>query len=123
MGMGYTADYVQSKTADVIADEMTSLSNARIQRDNKIRALRAALEEAEITLALMEMPAEEDPQYATSIQAIGDGVSYGAVMSSAEALWRQLLERDGLGGGEHVHGPARLTVDKTLATVRAALGD
>jgi hypothetical protein len=48
-------------------------------------------------------------------------VSYGAVMSSAEALWRQLLKRDGLEGGEHVHGPARLTVIKALAQVRAAL--
>lgn len=121
MGMGYTAEYVKSKSAEQIADELTRLSNARIQRDNKLRKMRTALEEAERTLALMERPASEDPEYATAIHSIGDGVSYGAIMSSAEALWRQLLSRDGLEGGEHVHGPARLTIENALREVRAAL--
>ena len=120
--MGYTADYVRGKSADQIAAELTSLSNARIQCDNKLRMMRAALEEAESTLALMESPAREDPEYATAVQQIGGGYGYAEIMSSAEALWRQMLARDGMEGVEHVHGPARLTVEKTLAVVRKALG-
>lgn len=122
MGMGYTADYVRSKPAEQIADEMTAMSNRRIAADSRSRSLRDALAHAEQVLSLMERPASEDPEYASQVQAIGDGVSYGAIMSSAEALWRQYLEsRGGPTGGEHVHGPARATVDKALAEVRAAL--
>lgn len=121
MSMGYSAEYVRSKSPDDIAQEMTALSNARIERDNKLRTMRAALEEAEEVFALMERPASEDPEYATQVQAIGGGVSYGAIMSSAEALWRQMLSSKGLEGGEHVHGPARLTVEKALRMVREAV--
>ncbi len=122
MGMGYTADYVKSKSAEDIAREMTDISNRRIAADNRSLKLRNALSETEKVLALMERPAREDPEYAGQVQAIGNGVSYGAIMSSAEALWRQYLEsRGGPTGGEHVHGPARDTVNKILATVREAL--
>lgn len=122
MGLGYTAEYVRERSAEQIADELTSISNRRIAADNRARKLREALVRAETVLALMERPALEDPECASQVQAIGDGVSYGAVMSSAEALWRQYLEsRGGPSGGEHVHGPARATVEKALAEVRAAL--
>jgi hypothetical protein len=121
MGMGYTAEYVSSKSPEQIAREMTDISNRRIAADNRSLKLRGALTEAEAVLALMERPANEDPELATAVQSLGSGVSYGAIMSSAEALWRQLLKRDGLEGGEHVHGPARETVTKALAQVRAAL--
>lgn len=121
MGLGYSAEYVRSKSAEQIADEMTEMSNRRIRADNRSLALRNALMDAEKVLALMEHPSAEDPDFATAVQTIGNGVSYGAVMSTAEALWRQLLARDGLEGAEHVHGPARETVAKTLTAVRAAL--
>jgi hypothetical protein len=122
MGMGYTAEYVSSKSPEQIAREMTDISNRRIAADNRSLKLRTALTEAESVLALMERPADEDPEYATAVQAIGDGVSYGAIMSSTEALWRQYLQRTGSPeGGEHVHGPARATVIKALTQVRAAL--
>lgn len=86
------------------------------------RDLRSALERAEEVLALMERPAQHDPAFAAQVQAIGGGASYGAIMSTAEALWRQLLERDGHpSGGEHVHGPARTTVENALRDVRKAL--
>lgn len=86
------------------------------------RDLRPALERAEEVLALMERPAQHDPAFAAQVQAIGGGVSYGAIMATAEALWRQLLERDGYpSGGEHVHGPARTTVENALRDVRQAL--
>jgi hypothetical protein len=96
MGMGYTAEYVSSKPPEQIAREMTDISNRRIAADNRSLKLRTALSDAEAVLALMERPATEDPEYATAVQAIGDGVSY-------------------------VHGPARATVIKALTQVRAAL--
>ena len=122
MGMGYTAEYVRSKPPEEIAREMTDISNRRIGINNQYVALRSALVEAETVLALMERPAAEDPEYASAVQAIGGGVSYGAIMSSAEALWRQYLKSRGdPEGGEHVCGPARGTVMRTLGVVRAAL--
>ncbi len=124
MSLGYTAEYVRSKTPDEIAQELTAISNRRIAADNRSRKLRDALADAEEVLALMERPAAEDPDYATAVQAIGDGVSYGAIMSTAEALWRQYLQSRGdPAGGEHVHGPARATIEKALARVRAALAE
>ena len=107
---------------DSYGRQVYELSNKRIQLSNRLNKAEAALREAEATLALMEQPAREDPEFSSQVQAIGGGFSYGAIMSSAEALWRQLLERDGHPtGGEHVHGPARLTVERTLKIVRAAL--
>lgn len=124
MGMGYTAEYVRSKSPEDIAREMTDISNSRIRLNNQYVAIRAALTRAEEVLALMERPAREDPDLSNAVQAIGGGVSYGAIMSSAEALWRQYLQSKGdPAGGEHVHGPARATVDKTLAMVRKALNN
>lgn len=101
--------------------QVFELSNKRIALSKRVLKLEKALHEAHETLALMEMPAREDPEYSTAVQGIGDGVSYGAIMSTCEALWRQLLERNGNAGGEHVHGPARLTLDRTLQIVREAL--
>ena len=121
MGMGYTAEYVSSKSPQAIADEMTAISNTRMRRDDQNRKLRAALVEVEKVLALMERTPQEDPDYSTAVQQIGGGVSYGAIMSTSEALWRQLAARNGHEGSEHVHGPARDTVDKILASVRAVL--
>ena len=105
-----------------VGREWFEACNKRIDASNRANKLERALREAEEVLALMERPAHEDPDLSSAVQAIGGGVSYGAIMSSAEALWRQLLERDGYpSGGEHVHGPSRGTVVKTLATVRQAL--
>lgn len=105
-----------------VGREWFEACNKRIEASNRANKLERALREAEEVLALMEHPAREDPELSTAVQAIGSGVSYGAIMSSAESLWRQLLESKGdPSGGEHVHGPARGTVVKTLATVRAAL--
>lgn len=101
--------------------QVFELSNKRIALSNRVLKLEKALREAHDTLALMERPAHEDPDFSTAVQSIGGGVSYGAIMTTCEALWRQLLKRDGLEGGEHVHGPARLTLERTLRIVREAL--
>ncbi len=84
--------------------------------------LVAALAECIEVLALVERPAFVDPDYGPAVEALGERIGYGALMSSASASWRQKLVASGMaGGGEFVAGPCHSTVVSTLAKARAAL--
>lgn len=39
------------------------------------------------------------------IQALGERVGFGRMMSAASSLWRQLLAKEGMAGGEFAVGP------------------
>jgi ABC-type nitrate/sulfonate/bicarbonate transport system substrate-binding protein len=84
--------------------------------------LREALTDAEETLRLMEHPRGPDPSFHEVVKDLGERIGFGALMSTAEAGWREYLEENGLpGGGGFVAGPCRGTVDSTLKRIRAAL--
>ena len=88
----------------------------------RIEALEAALRECVEVLKLVEHPNHIDLKYSRDIEALGDRIGYGALMTTASALWRQYLYRDGFPvGGEFVAGPCHTTIVKTLAIARAAL--
>lgn len=102
------------------------------ERDLILRALSAlsglegvkgALEECVETFALVEQPAFVDPEHGAEVEALGERIGYGALMSSAEASWRARLAKDeriGV-GGEYVAGPCRVHVEKALSLARSAL--
>lgn len=97
---------------------LTQRKAAEAERDR----LREALEETEETLRLVEHPAFKDPVHGDEVEALGNRIGYGALMSSASASWRERLARNGgLVGGEFVAGPCHVSVVRTLAIVRAAL--
>lgn len=97
---------------------MDLLAAANAQRDDLLRAAK----EAEEVLALMERPRIEDPSYGAEVRALGYRIGFGALMSSASASWRKMLEGSGGPvGGEHCAGPCHATVLMTLKVVRDAI--
>lgn len=104
----------------VKAKEGGTATIARLHRENA--ELRAALDEAEQTLRLVEHPSFEDPVNGDEVRRLGDRIGFGALMSSAQAAWRRRLqEHGGPVGGEFVSGPCYSTVTNTLRKIRAAL--
>lgn len=83
--------------------------------------LRGALREAGEVFALCEHLPRFDRDYGAEVEALGERIGYGAMMSSAQASWRAKLERSGFAGGEHVSGPSFATVQRTLTIIRQAL--
>lgn len=87
-----------------------------------LKALRAALEEAEDVLALMERPSFIDPQYGEEVEALGMRIGFGALMASASASWRlYLIAKGDPPGSEHTSGPCHASVIRALEIVRQAL--
>ena len=88
----------------------------------RVAELEAALTEAEDTLQLCEHLSLPDPVHRDVVESLGERIGYGALMSTASALWRERLIAQGLkGGGEFVSGPCHSTVLGTLKIIRAAL--
>jgi hypothetical protein len=114
MSEGYTADYVKSKSAQDIADEMTELSNARIKWSNRAGSAEKACRSA---LELFEMTAREpsrDPLYYDEVSMLGARIGYGALMSCAARAWM-----DDFGDAAHTHGPAIDTVRRMIKELKA----
>ena len=89
---------------------------------DEIERLRAALDETRVNLELVERLRIKDPAYGAEVEALGERIGYGALMSSAQASWRASNARRGFPtGGEFVAGPCYATVMKNLEMVRAAL--
>lgn len=86
--------------------------------------LAKALEQCEGVLRLVERPALSDPKtwLHSSIKVLGRAFGFGAIMTTASAGWREVLEEDGMPtGSEFVAGPCHVTVQQTLKTTREAL--
>jgi len=104
------------------AEAIDGLCAKIIEQRDRIKALEAALRECVEVLKLVEHPNNIDLKYSHDIETLGDRIGYGALMTTASALWRQYLYRDGFPvGGEFVAGPCHATVVKTLEIARAAL--
>lgn len=102
---------------DALAAKDTAISEMRAE----LELARNALEDAEDTLHLVELPAFRDPRYGDEVEALGLRIGFGALMASASASWREHLAADGDPvGGEFVAGPCHGTVVATLAKIRAA---
>jgi hypothetical protein len=92
------------------------------EQAERIAALEAALVGGISTLSLSERPRQPDPLYHKEVKALGRRIGFGAMMSTAEAGWREVLEERGdFVGGEHTVGACRATLDDTLKVMRAAL--
>ena len=98
--------------------------------EQAIRAARLAnaaeglLEAAAELLAILEpnrRPAFEDPDHQQAVEALGDQIGYGALMSAAEAGWRKKLAAQGMKGGEFVSGPCRSLFDSGYDALHAAI--
>ncbi len=63
----------------------------------------------------------EDTDYGADVRALGDRIGYGAMMASAQAAWRAVLQRNGHEGGEHTHGPAYSVLMSARANAEDAL--
>lgn len=105
------------EAADTLRALLAALEAERAERER----LREVLDETERVLALMERPASPDPMFHKEVKALGRSIGFGAMMATAEAGWREMLELEGYGGGEHVSGPTRSTVNNSLKCIRAAL--
>ena len=91
-----------------------------IEAKNKM--LREALESLVDMLADVERPAKKDPVHGPLVEHLGNQIGFGALMSSAEASWREMLKQRGDPvGGEHVAGPCRAVLEKRLKKAREAL--
>lgn len=84
--------------------------------------VREALRECVSILEMAEQPALVDPDYGEEVEALGNRIGYGALMTSASASWRERLAEEGCPtGGEFVAGPCHATVLALLKRARAAL--
>ncbi|MER9176687.1 hypothetical protein NKH72_24300 [Mesorhizobium sp. M0955] len=85
-------------------------------------ALREVLAECIDTLKMAERPEFVDPVHGDEVRMLGNRIGYGALMSSASALWRARLLADGDPvGGEFTCGPCRSTVAGTINRAARAL--
>lgn len=104
-----------------VRSALATLQDEKEKLEKENEALRAALEDAEDTLKLVEQPAFLDPVHGDEIDRLGRRMGFGALMSSASAAWRAYLLSSGYPtGGEFVAGPCLGTVVSTLAKIRAA---
>ena len=63
-----------------------------------------------------------DPDHGDAVKELGERIGYGALMSTAEALWCQHLSGwKGHAGGEHINGPCRATFDRAMTELEDAL--
>lgn len=60
----------------------------------------------------------EDPE----VMALGRRIGFGALLDSAQKCWREVLEEQGLSGGEFTVGHCRATVEKALKAYDAREG-
>ena len=81
-----------------------------------------AMREAENVFKLVETPAFPDPDFHCEIDTLGRRIGFGALMSGAEAAWRDAnAERGTPAGSEFVAGPCRLMVTAVLVKLRSAI--
>lgn len=113
-----SADHEPRDTVDILKVVVTDLQSDR--RD--VLAMRAALLKAEEVFELVEHPKEAFTPHVLEVAALGDRIGYGALMSTASALWRRRLAAGDFGpGGEFVAGPCQATIDRMLTSIRAIL--
>lgn len=109
----------------VFGDLIAAFAEAEIARAAPARCdavTMEALEECLSVLELVEQPRCVDPDYGAEVEALGERIGFGALMSSASASWRKFLAREGMPlGSEFVAGPCHATVLLALKKVRAAL--
>jgi hypothetical protein len=99
--------------------DISELCTRLLKAEARAKALEDALRECEETLALVEYPSIVDPRYGAEVEALGERIGYGALMSSASASWRKNAGK--LAGSEFVAGPCFVTIVRTLMMVRTAL--
>jgi hypothetical protein len=129
MQWDYIAMALEKDENSEVRDDLSVIfpaTNTMLERIAALEAenerLRKALEEAEETLGLVQSKALPDPRHHDQVKELGKKIGFGALMSTAEAGWREVLEEVGLPfGGEFVSGPCRSTVDNCLSVIRAAL--
>ena len=88
---------------------------------NDVAALVDAAKDLRDAIAHMAAPARVDPDkyFSEQVKAFGDAFGYGALMTTASALWRQSL--GDLQGGECAVGPCVTTAANQLNRLSAAL--
>ena len=86
-----------------------------------VAALVDAAKDLRDAIAHMAAPARVDPDkyFSEQVKAFGDAFGYGALMTTASALWRQSL--GDLQGGEFAVGPCVTTAANQLNRLSAAL--
>lgn len=110
------------RTADRILAHIDALTAELAQAEADNARLREALEQALSVLTLMERPSSPDPQYHAQVKRLGEQIGFGALMTTAEAGWREVLAEKGCPtGGEFCSGPCRAIVDKAILEARTAL--
>ncbi len=86
-------------------------------------ALHTALQELVNVFAVAEILPLMDTQHRAEISELGKRVGYGAMMTTAQALWREQLYAEGYPvGGEFVSAPCYATAVAALKKARDALG-
>lgn len=101
--------------------DVTGLKNRIVALEEVNAGLLEALKKAESVLALVEQPRGKDRDHGPEVTEIGRRIGFGALMSSAQASWREYATEIGLAGSEFVAGPCYSTVLSTLNMIRAAL--
>ena len=86
-----------------------------------VAALVEAAKDLRDAIAHMAAPARVDPDkyFSEQVKAFGDAFGYGALMTTASALWRQDL--GDLQGGEFAVGPCVTTAANQLKRLDTAL--
>lgn len=86
-----------------------------------IDALAEALEDAEETLGFSRSTPFPDPAYHETVKELGRRIGFGALMSTAEAAWKEVAAEQRIPEGtEFVCGPTRSQYNKILRTVSRA---
>lgn len=94
---------------------------ALAERDALIAELRELLKDVGDVLEVAARPARLDPDkyFLAGVKALGDMGGYGALMSSASALWREKL--GDMAGGEFSAGPCVSVAQGLVSRIAAAL--
>jgi hypothetical protein len=92
--------------------------------EERIFAMRTALEAAKDDYETMLTRRHEDPVFYPRIQAAAKPLyAYGALMGQAQLAWERLLEATGVNpGAAFVVGPCKSTAINTLKKIKEALG-
>jgi hypothetical protein len=96
--------------------------NAIIPLLDELERKTRALEDLIDVLGPCELPSRPDPDYHERVKALGRETGFGALMSTAECAWREVLEERGYPvGGEHASGPCKAVLQSSMKHARAAL--
>ena len=121
--------YIRNRAALEMAIKALSHTQSAAHLQAHLDMAVAALEDVQSLLADAAIPAivDRDQEVNMAVKQLGDRIGYGALMTTASAIWGVKLAAQGLAGAEFVCSTCRKTAgnarDKIKSTLTAIKGE